>query len=102
MYHGIINVYKEKGFTSHDVVAKLRGILPVSYTHLDVYKRQNKIQDVRQRLKDGDPKAAPYYGEVKDQSGKVRIADGVDATYDELMNMDYLVDNIDGEITAKE
>lgn len=27
MYDGIINVYKEKGFTSHDVVAKLRGIL---------------------------------------------------------------------------
>ena len=24
---GIINVYKEAGFTSHDVVAKLRGIL---------------------------------------------------------------------------
>lgn len=24
---GIINIYKEKGFTSHDVVAKLRGIL---------------------------------------------------------------------------
>ena len=44
---GIINVYKEAGFTSHDVVAKLRGICrqkkightgtldpPVSYTHL--------------------------------------------------------------------
>lgn len=27
MIDGIINVYKEKGFTSHDVVAKLRGIL---------------------------------------------------------------------------
>lgn len=27
MFDGIINVYKEKGFTSHDVVAKLRGIL---------------------------------------------------------------------------
>lgn len=27
MYSGIINIYKEKGFTSHDVVAKLRGIL---------------------------------------------------------------------------
>lgn len=26
MIHGIINVYKEKGFTSHDVVAKLRGM----------------------------------------------------------------------------
>ena len=24
--NGIINVYKEKGYTSHDVVAKLRGI----------------------------------------------------------------------------
>lgn len=27
MIHGILNVYKEKGFTSHDVVAKLRGII---------------------------------------------------------------------------
>ena len=23
---GILNIYKERGFTSHDVVAKLRGI----------------------------------------------------------------------------
>lgn len=27
MINGMINVYKEKGYTSHDVVAKLRGIL---------------------------------------------------------------------------
>ena len=27
MYNGIINVYKEAGFTSFDVVAKMRGIL---------------------------------------------------------------------------
>lgn len=27
MIDGIINIYKEKGYTSHDVVAKLRGIL---------------------------------------------------------------------------
>lgn len=27
MIHGIINIQKEKGYTSHDVVAKLRGIL---------------------------------------------------------------------------
>lgn len=27
MYDGLLNVYKEAGFTSHDVVAKLRGIL---------------------------------------------------------------------------
>ena len=27
MYNGVINIKKEKGFTSHDVVAKMRGIL---------------------------------------------------------------------------
>ena len=27
IYNGIINIFKEKGFTSHDVVAKMRGIL---------------------------------------------------------------------------
>ncbi len=27
MIHGIINIYKERGYTSHDVVGKLRGIL---------------------------------------------------------------------------
>lgn len=27
MINGILNVYKEKGYTSHDVVAKLRGII---------------------------------------------------------------------------
>ena len=26
MIHGILNIYKKKGYTSHDVVAKLRGI----------------------------------------------------------------------------
>ena len=27
MINGAINIYKERGYTSHDVVAKLRGIL---------------------------------------------------------------------------
>ena len=27
MINGIINIYKERGYTSHDVVAKMRGIL---------------------------------------------------------------------------
>ena len=27
MIHGMLNIYKEKGYTSHDVVAKLRGIV---------------------------------------------------------------------------
>ena len=78
MLDGVLNIYKEKGYTYHDVVDKMRGILrqkkightgtldpdeegvlpvclgkgtrlcdmltdhskAVSYTHLDVYKRQ--------------------------------------------------------------
>ena len=27
MFNGVINIYKEQGYTSFDVVAKLRGIL---------------------------------------------------------------------------
>ena len=27
MINGVLNIYKEKGYTSHDVVAKLRGIV---------------------------------------------------------------------------
>lgn len=27
MINGIMNIYKEAGYTSHDVVAKLRGIV---------------------------------------------------------------------------
>ena len=45
MVNGIINVYKEKGYTSFDVVAK-----PVSYTHLDVYKRQVLFKDTSERM----------------------------------------------------
>ena len=30
--NGVLNVYKEQGFTSHDVVAKLRGILKTKKT----------------------------------------------------------------------
>lgn len=29
MLNGIINIYKEKGYTSHDVVARMRGILKI-------------------------------------------------------------------------
>ena len=32
MVNGIINVYKEKGYTSFDVVAKLRGIFSRRYS----------------------------------------------------------------------
>ncbi len=34
MMNGIIIVDKEKGFTSHDVVAKMRGILQIGRAHV--------------------------------------------------------------------
>lgn len=41
---GIINVYKEKGFTSHDVVAKLRGILRMKKIgHTGTLDRQRRV-----------------------------------------------------------
>ena len=45
MKNGVLNVSKEKGYTSHDVVAKLRGIThqkKIGHTGTleDVYKRQ--------------------------------------------------------------
>ena len=42
MIHGIINVYKEKGYTSHDVVAKLRGIAGQKGFFLYVWERQRR------------------------------------------------------------
>ncbi len=39
MYNGIINVYKEKGYTSFDVVARMRG---------DLWTEENRsYRDVR-------------------------------------------------------
>lgn len=52
-------------------------------------------------LKTGDIAANPFYGEVKDQKGEIRIPAGTDATMDELINMDYLVENVIDESTPK-
>ena len=42
---GILIIDKEEGLTSSAVVSRVR-VLPVSYTHLDVYKRQNDMREV--------------------------------------------------------
>lgn len=61
---------------------------------------QDQITDYYDRMKVGDETAMPFYGEIKDQSGEVRIEAGRDATVEELMSMDYLIDNVEGEIPA--
>lgn len=42
MVNGILNVYKEKGYTSHDVVAKLRGI--VGQKKMDIQARWTRMR----------------------------------------------------------
>ena len=51
MLDGVLNIYKEKGYTSHDVVAKMRGIL-----------RQKKIGHTGTRYKKNrkSKKGRPY------------------------------------------
>ena len=40
----------------------------------------------------------PFTGPIKDQSGAVRIADGVSATNAELASMNYYVENLKAEL----
>jgi basic membrane lipoprotein Med (substrate-binding protein (PBP1-ABC) superfamily) len=39
-----------------------------------------------------------FKGPLKDNTGKEILADGVQATYEQLMAMDYLVEGIDGKV----
>jgi hypothetical protein len=39
-----------------------------------------------------------FKGPLKDNTGKEILADGVQATYEELMAMNYLVEGIDGSV----
>lgn len=59
---------------------------------------RNQIEEFRSRMKAGDETALPFYLEVKDQNGEVRIEAGRSATIEELLSMDYLVENVKGEI----
>lgn len=54
------------------------------------------VEEKKQAMLDGT--LHPFAGPVKDQSGEVRIADGVTPTIDELESMDYLVEGVIGTI----
>ncbi len=61
---------------------------------------QDLTMEYYDKLKAGDMTASPFYGEIKDQSGAVRIEAGRDATVEELMAMDYLIDNVEGSLPS--
>ncbi len=62
MIHGIINVYKEKGFTSHDVVAKLRGIVGQKKIGHTGYKEGDIIEYME--FKDGRNTGRTFKAEI--------------------------------------
>ena len=72
-------------------IAELNPVIPED--------ARNEIEAVRAALKAGDVTANPFYGEVVDQSGTVRLPEGTDASFDDLMNMDYLVSNVEGSLS---
>lgn len=57
---------------------------------------QAQIEEVKQSFIDG---GSPFAGPVKDQSGKVVIAEGEQPTYDEVETMDYFVEGVTGKIS---
>ena len=52
------------------------------------------ITDYYERIKAGDVTAHPFYGEVRDKTGKVRLPAGVDATLADLRAMTYRVEGV--------
>ncbi|MDR1194592.1 MAG: BMP family ABC transporter substrate-binding protein [Peptococcaceae bacterium] len=57
-----------------------------------------RIEATRAGLKSGDVTCNPFYGEVVDQAGVVRLPEGTDASFDQLMGMDYLAQNVVGTL----
>lgn len=57
---------------------------------------QKLVKDKQQEILDG--KLVVFQGPVKDQSGAVKIADGVKPTIDQLESSDYLVEGVIGTI----
>lgn len=53
-----------------------------------------EVEDIRQQIIDGD--IVVYAGEIKDNEGHVRVAEGEVLSGDDLKAMDWLVDNITG------
>lgn len=63
---------------------------------------RKQIEEVRTGLKSGDATFNPFYGEVVDQAGTVRLPEGTDASFEQLMGMDYLVQNVVGTLGTQQ
>lgn len=102
MINGIINIYKEKGYTSHDVVAKLRGILrqkKIGHTGtldpeaegvlLVCLGKATKLCDLLTD-KDKTYEAVLKLGittDTQDMTGKIIKEGQVDSSNDDIMNV---------------
>ena len=81
MYNGLINVYREPGYTSFDVVAKLRGILKqkkIGHTGtLDPIATGNKIRELRESIKMSQLMLGNKLGLTQAYIGKIERGENV-------------------------
>ena len=78
-------------------VGRILGFIPVSYTHLDVYKRQDLLSKT---ICSGD--FNPFSGIIYSQDKTIRNRANQTLSPTDIITMDWLSDNIIGEIPVIE
>ena len=82
--------------------SKWRGLGPSGFVKMTTQSPELP-EEVRKLMADKekaiiDGKFHPFSGEIKDQSGKVRVAAGANLPDDQLRGMDWLVEGIQGQL----
>lgn len=102
LFVDMVKTAVEGDFKGSRYDGKYRGTLSDNVVMLTGYGNnvpedvQALVEEKKQAMIDGT--LHPFAGPVKDQSGAVRIEDGVNPTVDELEATDYLVEGVIGSI----
>lgn len=105
LYEDMVKTASEGKFDGSIYDGKFRGGLKDDIVQLTEFGSvvpedvKKFVLDKKQELLDG--KFSPFMGPVKDQSGKVKIAEGTVPKEDDLEATDYLVEGVIGSIPGK-
>lgn len=105
LYKDMVKTADEGKFKGSSYDGKFRGGLKDGIVQLAPFgaKVPNEVKQLVETKKSEiiAGKLHPFKGPVKDQSGKVRIAEGESPTLDKLETTDYLVEGVTGNIPKK-
>lgn len=93
-----LNTASESGKTINYWWGLAEGAVDVSLCPELPYQTARLVKLLRQEIAEGNFR--PFDGPVYDQSGLLRIAPGEKLTPDSILHMDWLTDNVEGEIPA--